>query len=159
MNEEQLKAFEAYCLELSGIEIGKRVDKSVQTITAWKKKFNWEKLKQDRQVSRDNAEQTAWELLNYNLSILARIARKQAELAEKNPDPSIKELQAMLTPRGDVDAVQKLHTTIKGKANTWGDCIRIAQEQLEYFQANHYEAAKVLAPLMDEWLNHKRKEL
>lgn len=157
--EPHEQGFEAYCQGLTGKQIAAIVGKSEQTISAWSKKYNWEVRKQARLVSRENAEQTAWELVNFNLKILDRIAKKQECLLVNNPDPSIKELQAMLTPRGDVDAVQKLHSTIKGKANTWGDCIRISQEQLEYFQQNHFEEAKILAPLMDEWLNHKRKEI
>lgn len=159
MDELQQQAFEAFCLGLNGKQIGQIVKRSEQTISDWRKKFNWEKKKQERAVSRDNAEKTTWELLNWNLRILRLISIKNEELLNDKEDHTIQELQAMLTPRGDCDAVQKLHSTIKAKTSTWGDCISISMEMLEYFEQNHYEASKQFAPLMDEWLSHKRKEL
>tara|TARA_Y100000588_G_scaffold268410_1_gene283611 strand:- start:40 stop:516 length:477 start_codon:yes stop_codon:yes gene_type:complete len=153
------QGFEAYCQGLKGKQIAVIVGKTEQTITAWSKKYNWELRRQKKLISRENAEEGVWQLFNYNVRILLRIAKKHEEKEEQNPELSIKELQEMLTSKGDVDALQKLHTTIKGKPTTWGECIRIAQEQLEYFQQHHLEAAKILAPLMDEWLSQKRKEL
>jgi hypothetical protein len=153
------QGFEAYCQGLSQKQISKVVGKSEQAVGTWKKKYNWEERRQKRLISRDNAEEGVWQLFNYNVRLLLKIAAKQEELIASKKELTVKELQSMLTSKGDVDALQKLHTTIKGKPNTWNDAITIAQELLEYFHEHHFEAAKLLAPIMDEWLNHKRQSI
>lgn len=153
------QAFKAYCEGLTQKQIAGIVGRSEQTISAWAKKHNWDTKRQQQLVSQENAEEGIWQLINHNVSIHLRIAAQRQRELEANENPTIEDLKKALTDNGDVDALKKLHASIKGKQHAWGDYIGFSKELLEYMQENHFDKAKELAPIIDEFLSQKRKEL
>ncbi|WP_286747871.1 helix-turn-helix domain-containing protein [Roseivirga sp. UBA1976] len=153
------QAFKAYCEGLTQKQIATIVGRTEQTISAWAKKYDWEN-KRDRQlISQENAEEGIWKLINHNVAIHLRIAALKIKELDNNQNPTVEDLKKALTDNGDVDALKKLHASIKGKQHAWGDYINFSKELLEYMQENHFDKAKELAPILDEFLSQKRKEL
>ena len=72
---------------------------------------------------------------------------------------SVSQLQEQLIERGDIDALQKLFTTIKGKELAWSGMVKILREFIEYLERENIHLAKKVLPFSQEFLNEKRKEV
>ena len=71
----------------------------------------------------------------------------------------IGEIQKLLISKGDIDALQKLHTTIKDKEITWDQLVANSRELLEYIADYDLKLSKKVSPIMNDWLNLKREEV
>ena len=80
-------------------------------------------------------------------------------LPENLEEISMDELKAALIPKGEIDALQKLFTTIKGKELDWSAIVRILREFSNWLKDEDLEAAKDIVPHIDTYINLKRKSL
>lgn len=128
-----------------------------KTIGTWVKNGEWEKKRAQHSLARETAEEKVWKLINFNLKVLDIISTKQEEELDESAD--IKDLQKLLTPRGDIDALQKLFTTIKGKELEWTQIVKVIREFTEYCEQNNIELAKQVLPLANSFLNERRQDL
>ena len=78
--------------DVSGKEIARTIKVSEQTVTAWKKKYGWDKKKTIQALARETAEETLWELINYQL---ATIKAKKEEWQKKKEN--------RLIDKGDIE--------------------------------------------------------
>ncbi len=69
------------------------------------------------------------------------------------------EKKGILVPKGEIDALQKLFTTIKGKELDWSYIVRIIREFIQYVKDKDIELAKDLAEIADEYINDKRRSI
>lgn len=141
--------------------IAKALKYSEQTISAWKKKGEWDRKRAEQNMARETAEERVWRIINFQLGILDRISDIKRKSIEKVGDgeDALQTLNAALIGKGDIDALQKLFTTVKSKQHTWTNYVSILREFMDYLQGVDLETAKELVDRVDEFLNQKRKEL
>lgn len=151
----------AYLLKKEGYtvdEICKLLRRSQKTIYMWQKKYNWNAKCLREDLFKQTAEEDVQELISHNLKILKMIAEKKNSVLKKRGGNSVDDLQSSLISRGDIDALQKLFSTIKGKELTWSTMVKILREFMEHLEAENLELAKKVLPYSNEFLNVKRKE-
>lgn len=126
------------------------------TITSWAKKGKWdEKLEKDN-LFQETASDQVKSLITYNLTILNKI--KDKKLAVLKDDATIEELENALTSRGDVDALQKLFTTIKGKELPWETTTKAVRSFMEYLDGENPKIAQKVVEYAHDFIDTKRKE-
>ena len=135
---------------ISGKEIARILGVAEQTVVNWKKRYYWEEERRKKPLARDTAEDAVWELINYQLDALKKI--KDAYKLEKADKPK-------LIDKGDIDALTKMFSTIKGKQLEWSSYVKIVREFVEHIQAIDLELAKSIIDMSDAFLNKKRTEL
>ncbi len=131
---------------------------STKTICGWVEKGQWDKKRIQHSLNRETAEEGVWALINFQLEVLKRIADQQKEKL-KEPELSVKELQELLTSKGDIDALQKLFTTIKGKELEWTTLVKVIRELMEYIEQHDLNLAKSMVEITNMFINEKRKEM
>jgi len=128
---------------------------SEQTISAWKSKFRWEEKRAKKNMAGEVAEDMIWELINYQLSALKAKKDKFEELAKSNKEN--KELPVL--DKGDVDALQKLWTTVRNKQLDWAVVVNNIKDFVGFISERDLDLAKNILTHSDDYLNFKRKNL
>jgi hypothetical protein len=128
---------------------------SEQTISGWKQKHNWEEKRAKKNMAADVAEDTIWELINYQLMALKQRKDQYEELAKSNKEN--KDLPML--DKGDIDALQKLWTTVKNKQLDWAVIVNIVKDYVSYISERDLDLAKKILTHSDDYLNFKRKNL
>lgn len=141
--------------------IATTLKKTEQTISRWKRDGNWDRLRAEQNMQRETAEERVWRLINHQLHILDKMStiKKQTIDSVTEDTEGLATLSDALINKGDIDALQKLFTTVKGKQHTWTNYVSILREYMDYVQGRDLELAKALVDHVDEFLNQKRKEL
>ncbi len=135
-------------------QIGAILEISEKSIGVWKEKYQWEKKRAKKNMAADVAEDIIWELINYQLAAL----KEKKDGFELQKDK--KELDA-LPPldKGDIDALQKLWTTVKNKQLDWSVIVNNIKDFIGYISERDLELAKKILSHSDDYLNFKRKNL
>lgn len=127
---------------------------SENTISNWKIKYRWEEKRARKNLAEEVAEDNVWQLINYQLGVMKKRKEKYEEqLANGN----IEDLPPL--DKGDVDALQKLWTTVKNKQLDWAIIVRIIKEYVSFVSERDLELAKQILNHSDDFLNYKRKSL
>ena len=137
-------------------EIAKLLRVSEQTVSTWAKKDNWDEQRNEHELFKESSTEKVQRLISYQLKVLDVIANKMEGKMDESMD--VQELQKLLISKGDIDALQKLFVTIKGKELEWTNIVSIVRDMVEYIQEQDTALAKKIAPLADEYINHKRQE-
>jgi len=135
-------------------DIARVLKTSERSIGVWKDKFKWQEKRSKKNMTRDNAEEDVWVLINYQTTALKMRTEKYQQ---KFDDKEVDDLP--LLDKGDIDALQKLFTTIKSKQLEWATVANLVKELTEYLQLNNLSLAKQFLPLADDFLNVKRSQL
>ena len=141
---------------ISQKEISEILNVQPKTVNLWVKNGNWDKQRSAHALAKQTSEERVWQLINHQLKIIEMITKKHEEVLDDSLE--IKELKALLIERGDIDALQKLFTTIKGKELEWSHIVKIVREFIEYVEREDISTAQKLTPLANEYLNNKRQE-
>lgn len=129
-------------------EIARTLRRSEKTVCKWKQDDNWEMQKSNSLIQKQTAEEGVWELINYQLTALRNIKEGYE-----------KEGSTKLINKGDIDALQKLFTTVKGKEMEWSAMVKVLREFAQWLKAENLELAQELVDFMDAYLNDKRRTL
>lgn len=127
-------------------EIAKLLGVSPNTVTRWKQEDKWG----DVDMLRNSSTMLILELIAYQTQALKR--KKDQWLEEDNQTTNLIE-------KGDIDALQKLHSTVRNDARKFNDYVIVMKEFFEFLQDEDLDAAKKLTPIADMFLNEKRKQL
>jgi transcriptional regulator with XRE-family HTH domain len=101
-----------------------------------------------------NAEDDILELLNYQLRVMKLKTQEREEAYRASED--LKDLE--LIDKGEVDALYKMHYSIKSSQATWSNYVKISREIIDYLQGYDLPLSKELMDHLDRFLNYKRKE-
>lgn len=148
--EKQPAARLLYEQGLSGKDIARLLNVSEQTVINWKKKYGWEAARQKKTLAKATAEEAVWELINYQLAALKTMKEAWQRDAPDKP---------RLLDKGDIDALTKLFSAIKGKPLEWGNYVAVVRELVAYLQTRDHALALQVIDLSDGFLNEKRKTL
>lgn len=119
---------------------------------------NKHKLRQKRTMqglAKRTSEENALIALEHQSTVIRLMAEKLKEELADNPD--IDALKAALIPKGEIDALQKLFTTIKGKELEWSAIVKIIRELMAYIKERDPELAQDAIDIADDYINDKRR--
>lgn len=131
-------------------DIGQMMRISANTISRWSREGNWKEKKLSIEMKSDNSIQRIIDLIDYQTRALKRKVEIWQEVDPVNP---------RLIERGDIDALQKLFTTIRQDAKKFSDYVHVMKEFVTWLQVENLNLAKELTSYMDEFINEKRKVL
>lgn len=106
-------------------------------------------------LAKKTSEENALLALDHQSKVVAMMAEKLKQ--SMHNDMTIEELRAALIPKGEIDALQKLFTTIKGKELDWSHIVRIMREFVTYVKDRDIQLAQELAEIVDDYINDKRR--
>lgn len=127
-----------------------------KTVSSWAHKYKWKDDKDKKDLFRQTNEERILSLINHNLIVLEKISIIQANTIENCND--IKELEKALTKKGDIDALSKLFSAIKGKELDFEKVIDICREIIEYLEDDPELSQKII-PYINQFINDKRNKL
>lgn len=127
---------------------------SEQTISGWKQKHRWEEKRANKNMAREVAENRVWKLINYQLKVLDL---QVDDLERKLSSKQITELKTL--DKGDIDALQKLWTTVKAKQLDWSLVVNNVSEFMGFVSERDLALSKLLLDHADDFMNFKRKNL
>lgn len=153
-NDKKSAAQELFNAGFEQNRIAAILDLAVNTITAWKQKHHWEEKRAVKNMAREVAENRVWKLINYQLKVLDM---QVDALEDKLKRKEIEELKPL--DKGDVDALQKLWTTVKTKQLDWSIIVNNATDLLSFLSERDLELSKKLTTHIDDYLNFKRTNL
>jgi predicted transcriptional regulator len=134
----------------SQTDIADMMKVSTNTISKWANDGRWKEKKVSEELLQDNSVQRIIKLIDYQTRALER--RVDTWLTEDSESTKLIE-------RGDIDALQKLYTTIRQDAKKFSDYVHVVRELLTFIQHKDLELAKLLTEPADEFINEKRKIL
>lgn len=134
----------------SQADIAEMLKVSTNTISKWAQDGRWREKKVSEEVLQDNSVQRIIKLIDY-----------QTRALERRVDSWLNEDQesTKLIERGDIDALQKLYTTIRQDAKKFSDYVHVVKELLTFIQHRDLDLAKRLTEPADDFINEKRKIL
>lgn len=149
--------FILYLQDVELEEISKTLEVNYNTVAKWSSVGNWKEKKTEKLLQKQTSQDRIWGLISYQLEVIELItaARKQ----DRTGNETVKELKETLIDRGDIDALQKLFTTIKSKEVTWDAVVKSTRSLIEHLEKADIELAKAVTPLVNEWLNIQREVL
>lgn len=135
-----------YLEGMSAADIGRLLKVSENTLVKWVRDGEWKTKRVASQLFEATSTETVRELIGYQLEALRR-----------KKDEWISEGKFNLLDRGDIDALQKLFTTIRRGEVKWDDHVRSVRRLMEFLQERDPELAKRLVEHADLYLNDLRK--
>lgn len=135
-------------------DIARILKVSEKTISNWKQKHRWEEKRAKKNMAEEVSEDGIWELINYQVTALKM---KKNKFEEQLNTEEISELP--LLDKGDIDALQKLWTTVKGKQLEWSTIVKIIRDYVAAVSEKDNGLAEALLNHTDDYLNFKRKNL
>lgn len=144
MNKEQRAAWVLFREGIPQNDIAAIFGKSEKTISAWAIKFEWLAKRNEYQLSLDSKQERIQKIIDFQLRVLDRIT-EQRELILEDEGLGEAELQKLLISKGDIDAFQKLWTTIKFEEQEWSAVVRTIHVFVEHIQKVDLELSKQVA--------------
>lgn len=138
-------------------EISRMLRISETTISKYAQADNWRKQRLTHDLNRKTSEENALVALSHQTKIIRLISERLGE--GLTDDLTVDDLKALLIPKGEIDAVQKLFTTVKGKELDWSAIVQIMREFMSFMKEEDLQISQELVPLVDKYINEKRKTL
>ena len=136
-------------------DIAKTLKISEKTVSGHVTKNGLRKSRTMQSLARKTSEENALIALEHQTTIIRLIAEKLRNAMGENP--SMEELKAALIPKGEIDAVQKLFTTIKGKELEWSAVVKIIREFTSWLKEVDMKIAQGVVDHADDYINEKRR--
>jgi len=134
-------------------EIARLLRLSENTVSRWKQTGDWEGRRVHFHVLKDNSAQRVMKLIDYQIRALEQRTEAWKEEAKETGETP------RLIERGDIDALQKLYTTIKSEQKTWSNYVGVMKQFLDWLSNHDIELAQKVTDQADVFLNEKRKML
>ena len=134
----------ARILKLSEVTISKHVTK-----------LSLKRQRCMQSIAKKTSVENALIALQYQSKIIKMIAQKLEEKLSDNPN--LEDLKNSLIPKGEIDALQKLFTTIKTKEMEWSSLVKIIREFIDYIKNVDIKLAQSLVDSADDYINAKRR--
>jgi len=136
---------------MKGTEIASILKVSEKSISTWKTDGEWDKKRVHFEMNQQTAADKVWILIQYQLDRLTRLTELYQKQEEKEPE------KIQLISKGDIDALQKLFTTIRKKETEWSDLVRILRDYVGWLRIEDAELAKLNLDPIEKYLNEQRR--
>jgi predicted transcriptional regulator len=128
-----------------------------KSVSAWAKDENWREKRLRYNLFREDSSEQVMNLIDFQLKVLNQIVSAQKELIDGQQDVS--ELKKLLIKNGELDGLQKLFTTLKGREVEWVDIVRFVREFTEFCNLEEPTITKAhLIPLGNRFIEFKRTQ-
>jgi len=136
-------------------DIARILKLSETTISKYAIAGKWRKIKKEHDLRLLTAETDN----EFSLAHQSRVLRMMSETLSKTvtTDMTIDELKGCLLPKGEIDAVQKLSTTIARRDPDWKILVRVLREFSVYLKDENLELAQQVVQHVDKYINERRK--
>lgn len=136
-------------------DIARVLKLSEVTVSRYVTSNNLRKKRTTKSIARKTSEENALTALEHQSTIIRMMSEKlKSELTE---NPTMEELKSALIPKGEIDALQKLFTTIKGKEMEWSAVVKIIREFTGWLREVDPKAAQGVVDHADDYINEKRR--
>jgi predicted transcriptional regulator len=135
-------------LFMSGIpanEIARILDVSPTTVSNWTTKEGWHEERSGKMAQKKTIQDHLLILIDYQLEALHQVTiecRKEDKLR--------------LIEKGEIDALSKMFSVIKGKELQWSNVVDVIREFAEFVNRKDSDLAKAIVPFTDDFLLVKR---
>jgi predicted transcriptional regulator len=136
-------------------DIARVLKLSEVTVSRYAGKNGLRKKRAMQSLARQTSEENALIALEHQSTIIRLISEKLREKLTETA--TMEELQAALIPKGEIDALQKLFTTIKGKELEWSAVVKIIREFTSYLKESDTKLAQQIIDHADDYINEKRR--
>ncbi|NME69013.1 terminase gpP N-terminus-related DNA-binding protein [Flammeovirga aprica] len=140
-------------------EIADAFQLTSRTVRSWISSENWKEKKEKLEAIQENLEEGLLELIEYQQTVLLlkkEERRKDIEAVKKGN----KKAEALtLIDKGEIDALQKMYSSVKGKPRTWSNYVEITNEFLSFMKEVDLQIAQKIVEPMQIFLNEKRANL
>jgi len=136
-------------------DIARILKLSEVTVSRYVTKKGLRKTRSLQSLAKQTSEENALIALEHQTTVIRLIAEKLKSALTDNPD--LEQLKAALIPKGEIDAVQKLFTTIKGKELEWSGVVKIIREFTSYLKEQDPQLAQEIIDHADDYINEKRR--
>lgn len=143
-------AFILYREGMKNTEIASMLKVSEKSISLWKTEGCWDRKRVHFEMNQQTASDKVWQLIQYQLDQISKLTVKYQELEKDDKE-------VRLISKGDIDALQKLFTTVRKKETEWSDLVRILRDFTSWLRLEEPETAKSIVDPVERWLNEKRK--
>jgi len=127
------------------------------TVAKWSSSDGWKKNKSEKLLREQTSQDRIWGLIDFQLRVIEKITQARDE--DLDGTQNVTQLKDSLIERGDIDALQKLFTTIKSKEVTWDQVVKSTRDLVEHIENADFKLAKKVTPIVNDWLNEKRESL
>lgn len=134
-------------------DIARMLRVAENTVSKWKRDGDWEGKRVHFHVLKDNSATRVMRLIDYQIRALEARTDAWKEESESTGEAP------RLIERGDIDALQKLYTTIKSEQRTWSNYVGVMKEFLDWLSHQDIDLAQKVTDRADIFLNDKRKML
>lgn len=125
------------------------------TVSRHAKKNELRKKRAMQSIARQTSEENSLIALEHQSTIIRMIAEKLKSGLPENPE--MDDLKAALLPKGEIDALQKLFTTIKGRELEWSAVVKIIREFTTFLKECDPKLAQDIIDHADDYINEKRR--
>lgn len=146
--EELSAAKDLYMCGWNQDRIAEALDCSTTTISKWVNENGWQKERIRK-----------YDLVESNAARIMDLIDYQIEALKKITDTNRDNHNLKLLEKGDIDALSKLFSTIKGREIAWTMYVDVIRETLEYVSLKNPELARQLIPHTDAFLIFKRERI
>lgn len=150
MATDQESAYILFKEGVSQAEIARIFRRTEQTVSRWKKDGAWDKRVLEAEINERTAQEDAGELLRYQLQTLKKIKNSLTRTEMEGGEPQ-------LLGKGLIDGVRDLFNVTRQKEIEWTQYVKTGREFMKFVKENDLSLAQALAPVMDDFLNYKRK--
>lgn len=142
-------ALELYLKDWSMPRIAQALGVAEKTIKRWKKQDEWEQKKLQQAVLMKENTNGIWKIINYQNKAINALIDKYEKAAENGDGYE-------LLGKGDLDALQKLHSIVKKKDTDIVNVIMTITELVEFIQSKDYKLAQELTNYTTQFIEHNR---
>lgn len=136
-------------------DIARLLKLSEVTISRYVTKKDLRKNRNMQSLAKKTSEENCLMALEHQSTIVRLISEKLKKELSENPD--IKELKAALIPKGEIDALQKLSVTIRGKELEWSAVVKIIREFATFIKNVDMKLAQQVVDYAEDYINEKRR--
>lgn len=136
-------------------DIARTLGYAEKTVSKYCTENNLRQKRLKQSLSKKTSEENALFALEHQTTVIRLIADKLSQDLGENPD--MEQLKAALIPKGEIDAVQKLFTTIKGKELEWSAYVKIIREFTQYLKEVNIDLAQDVIDHADSYINELRR--
>jgi len=136
--------------------IARTVGATENTISDWVEAGQWRDKRARQKLTRHNALDAVLSMIENQSWLLKNLSDLMVqEVKGKGNEATIADYKAALLGNGQLDGLQKLFTTLKGKELGVDDVTNVCRDLMEYL-STCYPAAKEVMPFIGEFIQSKK---
>lgn len=138
-------------------DIAQALNLDETTVSTWAQKHKWREKRAQRLLARENSEEAILQMIEHQTNVLLKIAtRQRQEIEDLGDKATLDQLKSSLLQNGQLDGLQKLFTTLKGKELGWEDHVNVCTDLLNFCDNRGGLNLQGLKELIGDYLQSKR---